>query len=262
MKRNESLKKAGYLCLSVLAIVIFVLLWYRASVTSVNGMIPSPWASVKEAVAMFSKKLAQYSLVDHILTSMIRITVGFVLATLLGIVLGLAMGWNRMARAIIKPVFDLLRPVPGLAWIPLFIIWIGINETTNIVIIVAGAFIPVAMNTYHGITNVDPLLVNAGTVLGANSKQMLWNVVLPDSVPAIVAGMKTALGSCWMAVVASEMIVARKGLGFIIISAMENLNFTMVVASMFFIAIGCAVYNYIFTQLERVLCPWEHLKEK
>lgn len=258
-QQHELLKRIGYLCLSILGIAAFIFIWYRASIGS---MIPSPLAAVQEAFAMLNKKLARYSLVEHILTSLTRITVGFILATLLGIVLGLLMGWNPLLRAIVKPIFDIFRPVPGLAWIPLFIIWIGINETTNIVIIVAGAFIPVAMNTYHGITNVDPLLVDAGKVLGANSRQMLWNVVLPDSIPAIVAGMKTSLGSSWMAVVASEMIVARKGLGFIILSAMENQNFTMVVATMFFIAAGCAIYNYIFTQLERVLCPWEHLKEK
>lgn len=258
-QQQELLKKIGYFLLSAFGIAAFVIIWHCASVDS---MIPSPWAAVQEAFAMLHKKLARYTLIEHILTSLTRITVGFLLATLRGIVLGLVMGWNPLLRAIIKPIFDIFRPVPGLAWIPLFIIWIGINETTNIVIIVAGAFIPVAMNTYHGITNVDPLLVDAGKALGANSSQMLWNVVLPDSVPAIVAGMKTSLGSSWMAVVASEMIVARKGLGFIILSAMENQNFTMVVATMFFIAGGCAIYNYIFTQLERVLCPWEHLKEK
>lgn len=258
-QRNEFLVNFGYGMLTVLGILVFILIWWHGSIGS---KIPSPYEAVREAFEMMGRRLAQNTLPEHILASMIRITTGFCLATILGIALGLIMGWNLTLRAIVKPLFDLFRPVPGLAWIPLFIIWIGINETTNVVIIIAGAFVPVAMNTYHGITHVDPLLVDAGTVLGANSRQMLLNVVLPDAIPAIVAGMKTALGSSWMAVVASEMIVARKGLGFIILSAMENQNFTMVVATMFFIAIGCTVYNYLFDLIERILCPWEHLKQR
>lgn len=246
--------------LSILSVLLFFTLWH---VMASGTRVPTPWQAVQEAFNMFRmEKVGSATLVSHIFASVRRITIGFLLSCVLGIGLGLLMGWFKVFRAIFMPIFDLIRPVPGLAWIPLFILWMGIGDVTNIVLIVFGAFVPICLNTYHGITHVDPTLVKAGTVLGANNKQMLRHVALPDSIPAIIAGMRTSLGSCWMAVVASEMIVARQGLGYVILSAMDNMRYPMVVATMIFIALGCAFYNYLFTKLERVLCPWEYLKEK
>ena len=246
--------------LSAISITLFFVGWY---VYGMNSRVPTPIETVKMLVEMFERKrVGSASLTVHILSSMKRITLGFLFSCVLGIVLGLLMGWIKTFRAIFKPIFEMIRPVPGLAWIPLFILWFGIGDKTNIIMIVFGAFVPICLNTYHGLTHVDPMLVKAGKVLGANPTQMLLDVALPDSIPAIVAGMRTSLGSCWMSVVASEMIVARSGLGYVILSAMDSMNYEMVMATMILIAVGCAVYNYLFTVLERVLCPWQFLKQK
>jgi len=245
--------------LSVLSVSLFLVLW---TVYANNSRIPTPWEAVKEAVRMIQMdRVGSASLGSHIYASARRITIGFFFSCVVGVGLGIAMGWFKLFRAIFQPVFELIRPVPGLAWIPLFILWLGIGDRTNIFLIVFGSFVPICLNTYHGITHVEPILVKSGLVLGANGWQMLIHVALPDSIPAIAAGMRTSLGSCWMAVVASEMIVARQGLGYVILSAMDNMRYSMVVATMIFITLGCALYNFLFSILERVLCPWANLKK-
>lgn len=246
--------------LSIVSIILFFVAWH---IYGSNTRVPTPIEAVRMLVEMFERKrVGSASLLVHILASMKRITLGFVFSCIVGIGMGLLMGWFKTFRAIFKPIFEMIRPVPGLAWIPLFILWFGIGDKTNIIMIVFGAFVPICLNTYHGMTHVDPILVKAGKVLGANPSQMLKNVALPDSIPAIVAGMRTSLGSCWMSVVASEMIVARSGLGYVILSAMDSMNYEMVMATMILIALGCAIYNQLFTILERVLCPWQFLKQK
>jgi taurine transport system permease protein len=246
--------------LSLLSVALFLFGWYFYGL---HSRVPTPVEAVSMLIEMFERKrVGSASLMVHILSSMKRITLGFLFSCIVGILLGVLMGWFKMFRAIFQPLFELIRPVPGLAWIPLFILWFGIGDKTSIIMIVFGAFVPICLNTYHGMTHVDPMLVKAGKNLGANSAQMLLNVALPDSIPAIIAGMRTSLGSCWMAVVASEMIVARSGLGYVILSAMDSMNYKMVMATMILIALGCAIYNYLFTILERVLCPWQFLKQK
>lgn len=246
--------------LSVISIILFFVGWYFYGL---NSRVPTPIETVKMLVTMIQRpRVGSASLGAHILASMKRITLGFVFSCILGITLGVLMGWFKTFRAIFKPIFEMIRPIPGLAWIPLFILWFGIGDKTSIIMIVFGAFVPICLNTYHGMTHVDPTIVKAGKVLGANSTQMLLDVALPESIPAIVAGMRTSLGSCWMSVVACEMIAARSGLGYVILSAMDNMNYPMVMATMILIAVGCAVYNEIFTILERVLTPWQFLSEK
>lgn len=258
MKKIRS-RYSWYWILSILSVGLFLFAWYQYAQ---SGRMPNPWEAIVELVKMFGmKRVGSKPLSVHILSSMKRITLGFLLSCVFGITLGLILGWFKKARAVIQPIFELIRPVPGLAWIPLFILWMGIGEKTNIVMIVWGAFVPICLNTYHGLTHVDPALVKAGKVLGASEAQMLLDVALPDSIPAIFAGMRTSLGSCWMAVVASEMIVARSGLGYVILSAMESNNYPMVVSTMILIALGCAIYNFIFDQLERLLCPWQNLRK-
>ena len=246
--------------LSIISVVLFFIAWH---IYGLNTRVPTPIETVSMLVEMFERKrVGSASLLVHIGASMKRITLGFVFSCIIGIVLGVLMGWFKTFRAIFQPIFEMIRPVPGLEWIPLFILWFGIGDKTNIIMIVFGAFVPICLNTYHGMTHVDPTLIKAGKILGANNTNMLKNIVLPDSIPAIVAGMRTSLGSCWMSVVASEMIVARSGLGYVILSAMDSMNYEMVMATMILIAVGCAVYNFLFTKLERVLCPWLYLKQK
>ncbi len=258
--RNRSLFCSWKWVLSIISVILFFVAWH---IYGLNTRVPTPFETVQMLFEMFRRpRVGSASLATHILASMKRITLGFLFSCVIGIILGVLMGWFRTFRAIFQPIFEMIRPIPGLAWIPLFILWFGIGDKTSIIMIVFGAFVPICLNTYHGMTHVDPTIVKAGKILGASPTQMLLDVALPDSIPCIVAGMRTSLGSCWMGVVACEMIAARSGLGYVILSAMDNMNYPMVMATMILIAVGCAIYNEIFTILERVLTPWQFLTEK
>ncbi|MCI9307726.1 MAG: ABC transporter permease, partial [Lachnospiraceae bacterium] len=156
----------------------------------------------------------------------------------------------------------ILRPIPPIAWIPLVILWCGIGELPKVVIVFIGSFVPIVLNTYSGIKEIDSLLINAGLVLGANRRQLLTEITLPATTPAILAGIRTALSSGWMCVVAAEMIAAKQGVGFLIVRGQESGDTALIVACMLVIGVVSLLLSTILSKLEGVLCPWQFSKTK
>src|SRR5699024_2925551 len=140
--------------------------------------------------------------------------------SVLGIVLGIMMGWYPIVNRILRPIYELIRPIPPIAWIPISIVWFGIGEGSKWFLIFLAAFVPITLNAYAGATTVDETLIKCSKMLGASSGQIFKTVVLPYSVPHIFTGLQVGLSASWATVVAAEMIRSTEGVGWIIISSM------------------------------------------
>ena len=205
--------KRNILCsvLSILGFCTILLFWYVLSWLNPE-LMPTPFETLRNLIRMVLTPENGVSIFQHVWASFVRVIVAYIVATIAGIALGVAFGWSKKFYQYIGPIFELLRPIPPIAWIPLIIIWFGIGEVSKMAIVFIGAFVPVAVNTFSGILQIDPIYEKVGKILGANKKEMLFEIVIPASFPQILAGMKTALSQSWACVIAAEMIVAQKGL--------------------------------------------------
>jgi len=257
MNKNKKI----YYFLPVLSLLVFLIIWTILA-NKDGSMLPTPLATLTRFFEIMQKPISKSTLPLHIWASLKRVLIAFSIAVISGISLGIGLGWNKKFNAFAGPIFEILRPIPPIAWIPLVILWFGIGETSKIVIVFIGAFIPIVLNTFSGIRAIDPLLINAGKVLGANKRQLLTDIALPTTIPAILAGIKTALSSGWMCVVAAEMIVAKQGVGFLIVRGQESGDTALIVVCMLAIGIVSAILSTILTKMEGVLCPWKFSKTK
>ena len=235
---------------------IFLLLWQTAVQFVGTQALPSPAMILAEAVRLFSIKIAGNSIWMHVYYSMKRVLIAYFWAGLLGLPLGLFMGWNRTCDKIVKPLFELLRPIPPIAWIPIAILWLGIGEGPKIFICFVGSFVIFVLNSYIGMRYVDTLLIDAARAFGASKRQQLFNVAIPASLPSVFAGVQNALSTAWMCVLAAEMVGAREGVGFIILQGMDLNRPAMIIVGMVLIGLVGAGLAVILRLLEKVLCPW------
>jgi ABC-type nitrate/sulfonate/bicarbonate transport system permease component len=252
-KTKINAEKIGW---GLFAILLFLCFWYIVSRFTVKSLIPSPM----DVISLFFKSLivpiGQYTLIGHIGWSLYRVLVGYIIGSVIGIALGITMGWNLNFRAIIRPIFEMLRPIPPLAWIPFSILWLGIGESTKYFIIFIAAVVPATLNSFDGTVRVDPLLVGAGRMLGANTRQIFTKIVLTSCVPSIFAGLQVGLSNSWAAVLAAEMIRSSEGVGWLIVIGEQNGDTAQVLAGMVSIAlIGWILVN-IMRGVEDNLCVW------
>ncbi len=263
MKKQKSLSSSNlkYYGVSLLALAAFLTLWWIYAMQP-TSFISTPGQVLERIIYMITHPVAKSTLPQHVWASLKRVLTGFATASAVGVALGIGFGWFKPFRRLVWPLFSIARPIPPIAWIPLIILWAGVGETSKVIIVFIAALMPVVLNTYAGIASAEPLLLNAGKTLGANARQMLLNVALPDAIPTIMAGIKTALSSAWLAVVAAEMVAAKQGVGYLIINGMEELDIAQVMASIVVIAIISAILTSTLNKIERILCPWMYLNVK
>ena len=156
------------------------------------------------------------SLLQHIVSSMKISLGGYFVGVLIGVPLGIAMAWSRKFELFAKPLFDVIRPIPALAWIPLMILWLGIGYESKVGIIFFAAFISATINSYAGIKQTNKVHLWVAKTFGASNRQLLFKVAIPTAMPMIFTGLRLALGSSWVALVAAELLAATKGLGYMI----------------------------------------------
>ena len=242
--------------LPVLSLMVLILLWLWAS-NGENAAFPKPAAVWERFLFLLEKPVSKVFILGHVWASMKRVLIGLVLATVSGVLIGLLVGWNKTWRALIKPLIEMFRPLPALAWIPLATIWLGVGEYSKIFIVFIGAFMPVFVNTYVGVSLIPKINIDVARHYRASKMQMLFSIVLPSSLNAIVAGVKTSLGVAWMVVLAAEMISAKAGLGFLILRAQDVEDTPLVVIAMIFIGVIGALLSTLLTYVERRLRPWQ-----
>ena len=247
---------------AVAAIASFcVLWWFRTTFPPVKETTPGPIEVLQLLLTSFYTPIGSEVIVGHLLVSLRRVLVGFSVATIIGIVLGIAMGTSRWAEAIFKPIFELLRPIPPIAWISLVILFFGIGETSKYILCGIGAFTNVTLNAYTGAQNVDPELIGCARMLGTSERDIFFRVILPSCTPQIFAGMQVALSTSWMAVLAAEMIGAQEGCGWMIQRGSDTLNITLVMVGMIVIGLVGMFLAALMRTIERRLCSWNIMEE-
>lgn len=221
-KFKENIIKAGYVVLSFL---VFGLLWgFVANYTAVGLFFPGPITTLQYFFAHFVEKIGPGTIPYHALMSLKRIIPAYLGASAVGVGLGLLMAMYRPVDAIVRPIFSIIRPIPPVAWIPLAILWFGINDESKYFLIALATFLSVLQNAYDGAKAADQQLVGVARMLGANDRQLFTTVVLPGAVPYIFAGLQLGLNAAWGQVVGSEMIRSVDGLGWIIIRGTDSNN--------------------------------------
>ena len=250
------MKKWMDLLLPVLSVFLLLTLWILLHLRKPD-IIPAPLDVLQKLWEITLHPISKATLPIHILVSLGRVLGAFALASVLGVTFGVLLGWYETFHHIAWPVFEIIRPIPPIAWIPLIILWCGIGETSKVVIVFIGAIVPIVLNTVAGIRQVNPMLLKAARSMGANDMAIMREAVLPDSLPSIVAGMKTALSTGWMCVLAAEMVVARQGVGFLIIRGMDSGDSALILAGMVVIGVVSALITVALNYLEVRLCPWK-----
>jgi ABC-type nitrate/sulfonate/bicarbonate transport system, permease component len=245
--------------LGLLTAVTLLLAWYL--VTGPLQMVrPLLFPSIADAWASLSylsgSGYAGETLLQHIVSSVGLVVLGFVVAIATGVPLGIWMGWNRKADAILNPVFQLIRPIAPIAWIPLTILWLGLGISAKIFVIWLAAFSPVLINTHTGIRQVSATLIEAAQVHGASPRQLLWKVAVPSALPMLFTGLRMSLQACWMVLVAAELVGSFMGLGHILIVATRDLDSGIILVAMSCIAVLGVLMNAVLGQVERRLLPW------
>ncbi|MEK6292217.1 MAG: ABC transporter permease subunit, partial [Paraburkholderia tropica] len=196
-------------------------------------------------------------LVEHVSISVVRVISAFALAVVTAVPVGIAMGTSRIARGIFDPVIEFYRPLPPLAYLPLIVIWLGIDETAKITLIYLACFAPLAMASKAGVRSVAIEQINAARSLGATRWQVIRLVVLPAAMPEILTGMRIAIGFGWTTLVAAEMVAATAGLGQMVLNASNFLRTDVVIMGIVLIGVLAYCFDLLMRQVERALTPWK-----
>ncbi|MBL8385919.1 MAG: ABC transporter permease [Burkholderiales bacterium] len=193
---------------------------------------------------------------EHVLQSCKLVAMGFLVAVSVGLPLGLLMGWNRRAEALINPVFLIIRPIPPLAWIPLAIVWLGLGDGAKIMVIFFAAFVPSVINTHAGIRNIEPFLIEAARMLGVRGPRFVFGVLLPAAAPLIFTGLRLSLQASWTTLVAAELVGALLGLGYVLNAAAQDIFPAMILTGMVFVALSGAASTWLLGRLEQRVTRW------
>lgn len=180
-------------------------------------VLPAPTQALADAWTFLTWPV----LLGHVGVSLGRILAGFVIAAVLGVGLGLACGWFRAVSLIVRPLVEILRPIPPLAWIPIAIVWFGLGEPSKIFVIVLGAFFPIFTNAYRGITLISPVLFRAARTMDVDGWRLLWKVAVPAALPDVAVGLRVGFGLAFGVLVAAELIAAESGMGHLIMEARQ-----------------------------------------
>jgi ABC-type nitrate/sulfonate/bicarbonate transport system permease component len=216
----------------------FLALWTAVALSGITSrqFMPTPWDVVERFAQLMVQPFAGHVLLEHLLSSLGRFGMGFVLAVLVGIPLGLLMAWFPLVDRLFTPIFEAVRFVAPIAWVPFAALWFGTGIGGPVLIIFMGAFPPVLINTYRGAKQVDRKYIEASQMLGASAYRGMTEVLLPAAVPSIVAGLRISAGLGWQSLVGAELIVASSGVGYLMVKGQAAVSTTTVMSGM--VAIG------------------------
>lgn len=253
----------GRILLRIASIVLCVLAWQWASGNHINlGVVtfqnvPPP----NEVLSAAWTLLHSPKLLSHLTASVSRVFAGFLVAALIGILLGLIIGRSRWAEDVFLPPLEVLRPIPAVAWIPLAILMFPSSEMSMVFITFTGALFPILLNTIHGVETVDPRLIASARSLGSGRYAIFTEVILPGAAPSIVTGLSIGMGTAWFCLVTAEMISGQFGIGYYTWMSYTIQNYAEIVVGMLFIGVFGMVSSVLVKRLGNALMPW-HLQEK
>lgn len=246
------------LAVSLLSVGLVLLIWFI--ITALQWVsplfLPSPQAVFHKFIEVSQQGVMKATLWQHLASSMSRVLIALFAAIIVGVPIGLWMGLNKWARAVIDPLVELLRPIPPLAYLPLLVIWFGIGETTKILLIFFSILAPVIISSTHGVLSHQINRERAALSLGASKSQIFWHVILPTALPHIITGIRIGLGVGWSTLVAAELVAADRGIGFMVQSAAQFLITDTVILGIIVIAIVAVSFELYLRWLQKQLSPW------
>lgn len=242
--------------LPILSIVLFFGVW---QLVIDWGMVPS--AMLASPIQVFQLFLVKWTEVNpdgallsqHIWTSFQEVFAGYLLALLVGIPLGLAMGWFVVVEGLSRPVFEMIRPIPPVAWIPLTIFWFGIGISGKVFIIWIAGIVPCVINSYVGVRMTNPTLIQMARTYGATDWQIFKQLCIPSALPMVFGALQIALAYCWTNLVAAELLAADTGLGFLITMGRKLALPDMVLLGMIMLGLTGAVIGVVIDYFEKKL---------
>lgn len=255
---SEAEKKAYYfsrlyMILPVISVLLLILLWTTASN---NSEFPSPKETWDRLILLFQEPIKGLTIFGHVWASLVRVFAALAFNWTFGIAFGILIGWNKKCRALFTPLFNAFRAIPPLAWIPLITLWFGTDEFPKILIVIFGSLASIVVNTQAGMSNVEQIYLDVGTIFNANARQKLFQIAIPSALDAIFAGIRTSTSAAWMVVLAAEMLGAKSGVGFLITRGMDSIDMPLVLMSMIAIGIVGALLAIATQYAERLICPW------
>jgi NitT/TauT family transport system permease protein len=256
INRMQPWQKTYPVWVSILAILLLLIIWELVCRLGLVSplFLPSPVQIISALWLM----LVDGEIVRSLSASIYRIALGFILGSILGLTVGLLTGTSALNDRIGTPLVNIFYPIPKIALLPLFILWLGIGELSKVTIIALGVFFPVAMNTYSGVKNVDPLLIKVAVSFNSTHWQTLKAVVLPGALPVIFAGLRLAAGTSLLLLVSAEMIAAQEGLGALILHYGDLMITERLMAGIIVLSIVGLFFNFALQYLERKVIPWKN----
>ena len=248
-----------YAVISVLSVLTFLLIWQGCVTAGIlsDKILPAP---TKVFAALFDKlnnKSPDGSLLQtNILVSLKVACSGLLLAIVIGVRLGWLMGWYKTVSRFVRPIFEIMRPIPPIAWIPLTILWVGIGLEAKAMIIFFASFVPCVINATAGIKSTNQTLINVAKTYGASDFTIFLKIGIPSSLPMTFAGIRIALNSAWSTLVAAELLAANAGLGYMINMGRQFGRVDIIVLGMVTIGILGFAFSWIFTKLEHIFVKW------
>jgi NitT/TauT family transport system permease protein len=240
--------------------LLLIVLWERAVALSGTRLIPGPW---QVAVMMYDFSFGGIyddafsgTILTHLVKSMQRVYGGFLLAAVVAIPLGLAIGRSKFLRQLLDPTISLLRPIPVTAWLPLSMIFFGLGPNAAIFLVFLGAFYPILLNTVFGVRSVDPRLFEAAAMLGCTGSAMFRQVMLPAALPAIFNGLRIAHGFAWILIVVGEMTGVPTGLGSVIMDGRTLSRTDLVITGMIVIGVAGFLTDRVIVTISNRFLAW------
>jgi len=242
----------------LIVIALLIAVWWIVVVQTESAIFPTPWRVVIGALEL----ARDGTLWEHIGASLFRVGAVFGLALVVGIPLGLWMGWVSGAYRTLNPIFQMLRPISPIAWIPIAILWFGVGDVSPIFLIFISSVFPMIVQTTSGVHTIERRYLRAAANFGVSRAVLFRRVVIPAVLPEIIVGMRIGIGVAWLVVVAAEMIALRSGLGYLIMDSRNAGNrYDLVIASMIIIGIIGLLLDGITRLLERLrTVKWRYVR--
>jgi len=233
---------------------LLVMIW--EAVVRLGFISPNLMPPPSEIVRTFRDLVADGTLLAHIGVSGLRVLTGFVIGATLAVIVGAAIGLNKRLEALFDPTFQALRAIPSLAWVPLLLLWLGIDEGPKLTLISIGAFFPVYLGLVSGIHNVDRKLVEVGEIYGLGNFALIRRIFMPAALPSLFTGLRNGLSLAWMFVVAAELIAATRGLGYLLTDGRETGRADVVIVSIITLAILGKLSDSVLRTAELRFLAW------
>jgi sulfonate transport system permease protein len=243
---------------ALLGLVVPALLLAAWEIASRAGLVRPNLLPAPSTVAATLLDLARSGeLADHVEITLLRVLLGFLLGTAAATLLGALTGYSPLWRRLLDPTLQALRSIPSIAWVPLFILWLGIFEASKVTLIAVGVFFPVYLNLVSGLQDVDRKLVEVGRVYGFSGPMLIRRVLLPATLPAYVTGLRGGLGLGWMFVVAAEFMGASEGLGFLLVDGQQTGRPAVIIASIILFAVLGKLSDLLLALAGRRFLAWQ-----